>query len=165
MFADYYDCFNSRTNQTRADIGDEKYKRVLNYIDGDANKISRVDLKEHKEKYAKGILKPRKITKAEQNSFGVDIPAEMDGGNRIKNVQKKYDKEIEAEFIHRRIEHEGPYNKLPMKEKVNLLRISEMKNLVAQGKAQDGIQSRDVKYIVPQSAEMIALITRINRNE
>ena len=71
----------------------------------------------------------------------------------------------EAEFIHRRIEHEGPYNKLPMKEKVNLLRISEMKNLVAQGKAQDGIQLRDVKYIVPQLAEMIALITRINRSE
>ena len=88
MYADHCDGFNSRTNQTRADIGDEKYKQLLNYIDGDANKISRVDLEERKEKYAKGILKPRKITKAEQNSFGVDIPAEMDGGIRIKMCKR-----------------------------------------------------------------------------
>ena len=32
-----------------------------------------------------------------------------------------------------------------MKEKVNLLRISEMKNLMTQGKAQDGIKPDNLK--------------------
>ena len=45
------------------------------------------------------------------------------------------------------------------------LRQLPPENLVAQGKAQDGIKPSDVKYIVPQSAEMIALITRINKND
>ena len=52
-----------------------------------------------------------------------------------------------------------------MKENVNLLRISEMKNLVAQGKVQEMIKPGGVEYIVPQLMEMTALITGINRNE
>ena len=71
-----------------------------------------------------------------QHSCGVDIPVEVDGGIAIRNVQKKYNKQLEAEFIHRGIGHREPYKKLSMKEKANLLRISETKNLVAEGKAQ-----------------------------
>ena len=57
------------------------------------------------------------------------------------------------------------YKELKQREKVDYLWRDETKNLVAQGKAQDGIKPSDVKYIVPQSAEMIALITRINKND
>ena len=57
------------------------------------------------------------------------------------------------------------YKDLKHKEKVDYLRPDEMKNLAAQGKGRDGIQSGDVKYIVPCSAEMVALVTVINSNE
>ena len=57
------------------------------------------------------------------------------------------------------------YKELKQREKVDYLWRDETKNLVAQGKAQDGIKPSDVKYIVPQSAEMIALITRIKKND
>ena len=57
-----------------------------------------------------------------------------------------------------------PYNELKHKEKKDLLRLDEMQNLVVKGKAQDGIKPSDIKYIVPRSAEMIALVSIINRN-
>ena len=50
------------------------------------------------------------------------------------------------------------------KEKKDLLRVDEMKNLTAQLKVREGIKPGDVKYIVPQSAEMIALVRRINNS-
>ena len=52
--------------------------------------------------------------------------------------------------------------KLSMLETKDRLRISEMQILVAQRSARDGITSRDVPDIVPQSAEMIALVGIIN---
>ena len=58
-----------------------------------------------------------------------------------------------------------PYKELKYKEKVDALRLDKMKNLVAQGKAQDGITHGDVKSVVPWSAEMIALVSRINKND
>ena len=48
---------------------------------------------------------------------------------------------------------------------MDALRLDEMKNIVAQGKAQDVIKHSDVKYVVPWSAEMIALVSRINKND
>ena len=38
-----------------------------------------------------------------------------------------------------------------------------MKNLAAELKAREGITPSDVKYIVPQSAEMITLVIKINK--
>ena len=77
----------------------------------------------------------------------------------------KYDAQIKAEIIFQGIKLNKPYKDLKHKEKVDYLRLDEMKNLVAQGKARDGIKPGDVKYIVPCSAEMVALVTVINRNE
>jgi hypothetical protein len=67
----------------------------------------------------------------------------MDGGLKICNILKKYDKEIKAEIVCRGIT-EFPEDddvnwkacdKLSMEEKKDLLWISEMKNLASQGKA------------------------------
>ena len=44
-----------------------------------------------------------------------------------------------------------------------LLLVDEMKNLAAELKAREGITPSDVKYIVPQSAEMITLVIKINK--
>ena len=164
MFKDACDFFNARADLTRANVGEDRYRQLMSFIDGDANRISRIDLEARKETFAKGIKKPRKITKSEQCSCGPDVPAQMGGGITIQNLQAKYDKQIEAEIRHRRIELTAPYNKLKHKEKRDLLRLDEMKNLLAEGKAQDGILPRDIKYIVPRSAEMIALVSTINRN-
>ena len=63
------------------------------------------------------------------------------------------------------LSHGCPSRRTLARGEKRLLRLDEMKNLVAQGKARDGIKPGDVKYIVPCSAEMVALVTAINRNE
>jgi len=83
MFADHCDTFNSGVERSLSVVGDEKYTQLLDFISRDTNKISRVDLEARKEKYSKGIQKPRKITKSEQNVCGPDISAEMDGAKSI----------------------------------------------------------------------------------
>ena len=50
-------------------------------------------------------------------------------------------------------------------KKANQEYLLLMKNLVVQGKAQDRIKPGDIKYFVPRSAEMIALVSRINKND
>ena len=44
MFADNCDCFYARTEKNRADAGAEKCRKLLDFIDGDKNRISRLDL-------------------------------------------------------------------------------------------------------------------------
>ena len=56
------------------------------------------------------------------------------------------------------------YNQLSMKEKKDIIRVDKMKNLAAQLKAREDIKPGDVKYIVPQSAEMIALVRIVNNS-
>ena len=97
LFAESCDSFNACADCTRANTGDDRCRRLISFIDGDTNRSSRIDLEEQKETYAKGIQKPRKMTKSEQCSCGPDVPAQMDGGITIQNLQVKYDKEIEAE--------------------------------------------------------------------
>ena len=165
MFADHCNSMNLRAERARLAVGPSQCALLTKYLEGDTNRSSRVDLEERKEKYAEGINKKRKITKSEQNSCGADVPAKMDGGITIRNLQVKYDTQIKAEIIFRGIKLDKLYKDLKHKEKVDYLRLDEMKNLVAQGKARDGIKPGDVKYIVPCSAEMVALVTAINRNE
>ena len=55
-----------------------------------------------------------------------------------------------------------PFKKPTMKEKRDLLVLDEIRVLAAEGKASDGIEPRNVKYIVPQSTEMKELAARIN---
>ena len=99
----------------------------------------------------------------------MDVPAEMDGGLKMKDIQKRYDKEIEEEMVCRRIElpvgEDGNRKRsdhLSMKEKRDLLRVDQMKMFAAELKAGDGIKPNDVKYIVPKSAALKALVARIN---
>ena len=56
------------------------------------------------------------------------------------------------------------FDQLSMKEKRDLLRVDQMKMLAEELKAGDGIRPSDVKYIVPQSAAMRALVVRINNS-
>ena len=136
LFADYCDSFNSRVEHTRATAGEEKCRCLLDFIAGDTNKTSCVDLEARKAKYAEGIKKPHKITKAEQSLCGLDIPAEMDGGLTIKNLQKRYDEEIRAEIECQGIQYNRPYYQLSMKEKKDILKFDKMKHLAAELKAQ-----------------------------
>ena len=168
-FAKHIDHFHKKVDRARAAIGDQCYKDLIKFVDGDANKISRVDLEARKDKYSKGVNKIRKTTKSETNTCGMDVPAEMDGGLKMKDIQKKYETEVDAEIVCRRIElpvdEDGkrkPCNQLSMKEKRDLLRIDQMKMLAGELKAGDGIRPSDVKYIVPKSAAMKALVLRIN---
>ena len=56
------------------------------------------------------------------------------------------------------------FDRLSMKEKRDLLRVDQMKMLAEELKTGDGIRPSDVKYIVPQSAAMRALVARINNS-
>ena len=105
----------------------------------------------------KGVNKTQKTTKSETNTCGIDVPAEMDGGLQIREIQKKHAKEVDAEIVCRRIElpvaEDGKrkkINQLSIKEKRDLLRVDQMKMLAGELKAGNGISPNDVKYIVPK---------------
>ena len=109
------------------------------------------------------------MTTSEQSNCGIDVPAEMDGGLKVKDIQRKYDKEIKAEIDCRGIEYPKDdagntktYDQLSMKEKQDLLGVDQMKSLAGELKVVDGIRPSDVKYIVPRLAAMRAFITRLN---
>jgi hypothetical protein len=155
MFANYRDAFNSQVEKPCAIIGDDQYNQLLNHIEGDLNQISYVDVEARKVMYAKGTQQPRKLTKSEQNACGADIPAEMDGGIKIKDIIKRHDKETKAKIECRGIKHDNACGELSTKKKKDLLHVDKTKNLAAQLKAREGIQPSDVKYIAPKSTEMI----------
>ena len=103
------------------------------------------------------------------NVCGPDVPAEMDGGLKKKDIVRKYNRQNKAEMKKRRIKHpkdedgkSKPFEKLTMKEKRDLLVLDEISTLAAKGKAREGIESRNVKYIVPQSEKMKELVATIN---
>ena len=50
-----------------------------------------------------------------------------------------------------------------MMEKKEIHLVDKMNHLVAKLKAREGITTSDVRYIAPQSGEMIALVTHINK--
>ena len=52
MFADRCDCFNTRTEKNRDSTGAEKCWKLFDFIYGDKNRISRVDLEARKETYS-----------------------------------------------------------------------------------------------------------------
>ena len=100
---------------------------------------------------------------------GVDIPAEMDGGLKKKDIQKKHDVAIRAEIEFRRLVYprdadgsRKTYEQLSMAEKKELLINDEMGVIATKLQAREGIQPDDVKYITPQSQEMKDLVVRIN---
>ena len=141
----------------------------MNHIADKNNKVSHVDLDERKDRFVVGIDKQHKITKSEMNKCGPDVPAEMDGGLKKKKIQRRYNRGIRVEMEHRHIKYpkdkdskSKSFNKLTMKEKRDVLVQDEIRVLAADGKARDGIEPRDVKYIVPQSEEMKELVNRIN---
>ena len=57
------------------------------------------------------------------------------------------------------------FEELTMKEKRELLVLDEIRILAAQGKAKEGIETRNIKYTVPQSEEMKELVATINSSQ
>ena len=49
MFSKYCDHFNESTDKARVEVKDNQYRCLIDFIDGDKNRISRVDLKARKE--------------------------------------------------------------------------------------------------------------------
>ena len=169
LYSNHCDSFNESVERARASIGEEKHGQLVTFLEGDTNRVSRTDLEAQKEKYAEGVEKPRKETKSEQSRCGLDIPAEMDGSLKKKDIQKKYDAQIRAEIEFRRLvyprDEEGnrkTYEQLSIAEKKELLINDEMGIIASELRAREGIQPDDVKYITPQSQEMKALVVRIN---
>ena len=88
MFAKHSNSFHAEVERAPASVGIETYTKLLQHIDGDANKISRVDLEARKAKYSEGTKKTWKVTNSEQSKCAVDVPAEMDGGLKKKHVKR-----------------------------------------------------------------------------
>ena len=162
LYSEHCDEFREKVDKAKAILGKEKYKDLVLFLQGDANRVSRIDLEARKVKYANGIQKPRKLTKAEQIKCGLDVPAEMDGGLRKKDIQRKYDAQIRAEIEFRKLQLPKPYEDLTIVEKKELLINSEMGIRATQLKARDGISPGDITYITPQSEEMQELVKQIN---
>ena len=132
---------------------------------GNKNRISRVDIEARNKKYEEGVAKQCKPTKSEQCKCSVDIPPAMNREIRIGKLLAKYEKEIKAEIEFRGIKYQGEYSDLGHREKVELLKKSELGKLAGEGKAQEGMTLKNVYYIVPQSPEMKALVPLINKDE
>ena len=98
MYSEHCDAFRDKVDKAKVTLGEEKYKDLVLFLQGNANRVSRIDLEARKIKYANGIQKPRKLTKAEQIKCGLDVPAEMDSDLRKKDIQRKYDAQIRAEI-------------------------------------------------------------------
>ena len=81
----------------------ENYQKFVTFIEDTANKMSHADLEARKKKYSIGLEKNRKVTKSERSSCGIDVPAGMDSGLKIKDTQKKHGKEIKVEISSQRI--------------------------------------------------------------
>ena len=165
MFSSQCDSFSARAEIARSDAGDGKYQQLFDFITGNKNRISCADIEARKRKYEEGVAKPRKRTKSEQCKCGADIPPEMNGGIRVGKLLAKYEKEIKAEIESRGIKYKGPYSKLGHRDKVELLKKSELGRLAGEGKAQEGMTLKNISYIVPESQEMKALVYLINKDE
>ncbi len=144
MFADQCDVFNSNIEKELAVIGKEKHGEIGKYITRDTNKVSRVNLDATKEKFAKGIDKVRKLTKAETNTCGLDVPGEMDGRVKMKDLQKKYTPQMKAEFKARciKVAADFHWDTAKIKDIHDYLCVHEMQQLTEEGKARDGIKKR-----------------------
>ena len=117
--------------------------------------LQRANLGTRKERYVAGIDKPSKITRSEVKVCGANVPVEMDGGLKKKDMQSKYDKETKAEKEHHWIRYKADKNdklryfeKLTMEEKRDLLVLSmyyveEVRLLAVEGKTRDSIEPRD----------------------
>ena len=165
MFSNQCDFFSARAKRARADARDGKYQQLFDFITGNKNRISCVDIEARKRKYEEGVAKPRKPTKSEQCKCGADITPAMNGGIKIGKLLAKYEKEIKAEIEFRGIKYQGEYSKLRHRDKVELLKKNELGKLAGEGKAQEGMTLKNVYYIVPQSPEMKALVPLINKDE
>ena len=77
MLSNQCDSFSACAERARADAGDGKYQQLFDFITGNKNKISCVDIEERKTKYEERVAKPRKPTKSEQCNCGADIPPKM----------------------------------------------------------------------------------------
>ena len=94
MFSDYCNVFNARAEETHTDIRDKTYWRLVKYLEGDTNRMNNADLEERKVIHDKRINELKKVTKSKQCFCGPDVPAQMDGGIIIRNLQKKYNAQI-----------------------------------------------------------------------
>ena len=110
MFVEHCDAFHARTEQACVNVGDRKYRRLIEYLERDTNRMIPVDLETRKVQYDKGIDQQRKVTKSEQSSCGPDVPARMNGGITVRNLQKKYDAQTKAKIVCRRTELDKLYN-------------------------------------------------------
>ena len=90
----------------------------MDFVTGDKNRISRVDIDTRMKKYEEGVAKPRKPTKSEHCKCGADITPAMNGGIMIGKLLVKYEKEIKAEIEFRGIKYQGEYSDLKHREKV-----------------------------------------------
>ena len=64
-----------------------------------------VDLEARKDAYSKGTNRPWKIIQSNQNTYGLDLPTEMDGSLEIQDILIEYDKKIQAEIDWTRLKH------------------------------------------------------------
>ena len=136
---------------------DDDRKAIVKDLTTSANKTSQKELAQEIEKYEKGIAKKRKPTKAEENTNGMDITAQM-GGKIILSIlhattTPNQVEHVHAEIVERGIELPMELNKMKWKDKIRLLRDDEYLVRKGQGLARD-IESDGIKDIKPQSEKM-----------
>ena len=89
LFADYYDSFNSRVEHIRSTAGKQKCHRLPDFIAGDTNKSSCVDLEAREAKYAEGIKNGQ-----DNKSRAEFVWPRHSSGNGRRSYDQKSTKEI-----------------------------------------------------------------------
>lgn len=137
---------------------DANRKALVKDLTTSANKTSQKELAQQIDMYEKGIAKKRKPTKAEENTNGMLVTAQM-GGKIILSILHSTTtpnqvEHVDAEILERGIMLPMPLNKMNWKDKKELLMKDEYLLLQEQGLARNIDDFSGIKQIKPQSEKM-----------
>ena len=59
LYNKHYDVFSGKVEKAKATLDEDKYKELVPFLKGDANRMRDIDLEAQKVKYASGTQKPR----------------------------------------------------------------------------------------------------------
>ena len=134
-------------------ISEDTYNATFNAICNKDEKLSTEDINKKVEKFAAGMQKKRKITKAEENPNGMHISPEMDGSIVLSCILKGegHEEHVDAEITKRDIDLPKELKDMTWNEKKDQLRIDEMQVKVAKDLAFSIEHWSKVTAIEPQS--------------
>ena len=159
--AEYMKMFSIRCHEALEVIGPDKRKTLIADLTTSANKASTEEIEAEIELYEAGIKKARRPTKAEENTNGMVVTAQMGGKITlgILYANRGHNEHIDAEIKERGIALAKPLTGkgcYKFQEKKDLLKTDEHKILTTKDLSRE-LTVEQVMDIVPQSDKLCEL--------